>query len=66
MKSLLVLSFALTSLMPLSAQERRLLIIDAGAGFTQPVGNTGRHLDEGWNIRGAVGLNFSQYLVACR
>lgn len=64
MKSLLVLAFALTSLMPLSAQERHLLIIDAGAGFTQPVGNTGRHLDEGWNIRGSVGLNFSQYLGA--
>jgi len=26
------------------------------------VGNTGRHLDEGWNIRGAAGFNFSQYV----
>jgi outer membrane protein with beta-barrel domain len=64
MKSLLVLAFAVVSLTPLSAQERHLLIVDLGAGFTQPVGNTGRHLDGGWNIRGGVGLNFSQYLGA--
>ena len=25
-------------------------------GFTQPVGNTGRHLDEGWNVRGGAGV----------
>lgn len=30
-----------------------------GGGFTQPVGNTGRHLNEGWNISGGAGYNFN-------
>jgi hypothetical protein len=37
---------------------------DISGGFTQPVGNTGRHLDEGWNVGGGVGYNFSQYVGA--
>ncbi len=45
----------------LSAQEVSRFAFDLGAGFTQPVGNTGRHLDEGWNIKGGVGYNFSPY-----
>lgn len=36
----------------------------AGAGFTQTVGNTGRHLDDGWNIMAGGGYNFSRYLGA--
>jgi hypothetical protein len=64
MKLLFVLAITTLTFSPLSAQEHHLLIVDAGAGFTQPVGNTGRHLDTGWNIRGGVGLNFSQYLGA--
>jgi long-subunit fatty acid transport protein len=46
----------------LSAQEVSHYSFELGAGFTQPVGNTGRYLDDGWNIRGGVGYNFSSYL----
>jgi hypothetical protein len=35
-----------------------------GGGFTQTVGNTGRNLDNGWNLQGGVGYNFSPYLGA--
>jgi hypothetical protein len=45
-------------------QETSRFAFDIGGGFTQPVGNTGRHLDEGWNIAGGVGYNFSQYVGA--
>jgi hypothetical protein len=41
-----------------SAQEFSRFSFDVGGGFTQPVGNTGRHLDEGWNVRGGAGINF--------
>jgi Outer membrane protein beta-barrel domain len=64
MKLSFVLVLAAFTLKPLPAQEHHLVIVDLGAGFTQPVGNTGRHLDAGWNIRGGVGLNFSSYLGA--
>jgi opacity protein-like surface antigen len=43
------------------AQEVPRFTYDFGAGFTTPVGNTGRHLDEAWNIQGGAGINFSQY-----
>jgi hypothetical protein len=46
------------------AQEFHRLTFDFGGGFTQPVGNTGRHLDEGWNIRGGAGVNFSHFVGA--
>jgi Outer membrane protein beta-barrel domain len=45
-----------------SAQEVPRFAFDIGGGFTQPVGNTGRHLDTGWNIQAGVGFNFSQYV----
>ena len=45
-------------------QEGQRFSFDIGGGFTQPVGNTGRHLDEGWNVAGGVGYNFSQYFGA--
>lgn len=47
-----------------SAQEvsRFSFVIDGG--FTQPVGNTGRHLDEGWNIGTGAGVNFGKYVGA--
>ena len=48
----------------MSAQEFSRFSFDVGGGFTQPVGNTGRHLDEGWNVRGGAGVNFSQYVGA--
>jgi len=48
----------------LSAQEGSPFTFDIGAGFTQPVGHTGRELDEGWNIGAGAGFNFSQYVGA--
>jgi hypothetical protein len=53
-------SFLITSL---SAQERTSpFSFQFGGGFTQPVGNTGRHLDQGWNIQGGGGFNFGPYV----
>jgi hypothetical protein len=46
------------------AQEVSRFSFDVGAGFSQPVGNTGRHLDEGWNIQGGGGVNFGPYVGA--
>ncbi len=46
----------------LNAQEVSRFSFDLGAGFTQPVGNTGRYLNDGWNLQGGVGYNFSSYL----
>jgi hypothetical protein len=47
-----------------SAQEFSRFTGDIGAGFTTPVGNTGRNLDEGWNVQGGFGMNFSPYVGA--
>jgi hypothetical protein len=51
-------------LIPLQAQETNRLIIYFGGGFTTPVGSTGRALDDGWNIRGGVGYNFTSVVGA--
>lgn len=48
----------------MSAQEVSRFSFDIGGGFTQPVGNTGRFLDNGWNVQGGVGVNFSSYVGA--
>jgi hypothetical protein len=40
------------------AQETSKFTFDVGAGFTTPVGNTGRHLDEAWNLQAGAGYNF--------
>jgi hypothetical protein len=47
-----------------SAQETSRFSFALGGGFTQPVGNTGRHLDEGWNVQGGFGFNFNPYVGA--
>jgi hypothetical protein len=44
------------------AQEFSHFTFDAGGGFTQPVGSTGRQLDTGWNMQGGAGVNFSPYV----
>lgn len=46
------------------AQEGSRFTFDIGAGFTNPVGNTGRHLNEGWNLQGGFGYNFNSYIGA--
>jgi hypothetical protein len=48
----------------LSAQEVPRFTGDIGGGFTQTVGNTGRNLNDGWNIQGGFGVNFSPYVGA--
>ena len=48
----------------LRAQEFPRFTGDIGAGFTQPVGDTGRNLDVGWNVQGGFGLNVTPYLGA--
>jgi hypothetical protein len=57
-----IASFGFLFLGTLSAQEVSHFSFELGAGFTQPVGNTGRYLDTGWNIEGGVGYNFSNML----
>jgi hypothetical protein len=52
----------LISMGALSAQEVSHFSFELGAGFTEPVGNTGRYLDDGWNLKGGVGFNFNNYL----
>jgi opacity protein-like surface antigen len=54
--------FGLLCMGTLSAQEVSRFTFDLGAGFTQPVGNTGRFLNDGWNVQGGVGYNFSNYI----
>lgn len=46
----------------LSAQEEKRVGYSVGGGWTQTVGNTGRHLDTGWNLTGSGGINFNRYL----
>jgi len=47
-----------------SAQENSHFTFDIGGGFTTPVGNTGRYLDNGWNIGAGAGWNFTPYVGA--
>jgi len=48
----------------LNAQEVSPFSFQISGGFTQPVGNTGRNLDDGWNIQGGAGYNFGPYVGA--
>jgi len=48
----------------LAAQEVSRFNFNIGGGFTNPVGATGRRLDEGWNIQGGAGYNFNPYVGA--
>jgi Outer membrane protein beta-barrel domain len=65
MKNLALAScFSLLVIGSLAAQETSRFGFNIGAGFTTPVGNTGRHLDGGWNLRAGAGYNFSPYVGA--
>lgn len=48
----------------LAAQESPRFSFAVGGGFTQTAGNTGRNLDNGWNIRGGAGVNFTDHIGA--
>jgi Outer membrane protein beta-barrel domain len=54
--------FGLLCMGTMSAQEVSHFSFELGAGFTQTVGNTGRYLNDGWNLQGGVGYNFSPYI----
>lgn len=54
--------FAFLCMGTLSAQEVSHFSFELGGGFTQSVGNTGRYLNDGWNVQGGVGFNFSNYI----
>src|ERR1041385_2812865 len=45
-----------------SAQETPPFAFNVGAGFTEPVGGTGRRLDAGWNFDAGAGYNFNSYV----
>jgi len=65
MKSLaLVIGAAVVGLGAASAQESSHFAFNVGAGFTTPVGSTGRYVDEGWNVGAGAGVNFSPYVGA--
>jgi len=56
--------FGLLVAFSMSAQEVPRFTFNAGAGFTTPVGNTGRHLDTGWNLGAGAGYNFNPHVGA--
>lgn len=63
MKKLAIAScFSMLMVSALSAQEFSRFAFNAGAGFTQGLGDTGRVTDMGWNARAGVGVNFSPYV----
>ena len=65
MKTIIYTScFALFITGTVSAQETQHLALDIGGGWTQSVGSTGRNLDNGWNVGGGIGWNFSPYVGA--
>jgi hypothetical protein len=47
-----------------AAQEFQRFTFDAGGGFTEPAGGTGRYLNNGWNAGFGVGMNFTQRFSA--
>jgi hypothetical protein len=47
MKSFAIMCAGVLGVCLANAQEFQRFTFDAGAGFSQPVGNTGRHLDVG-------------------
>jgi hypothetical protein len=45
----------------LNAQEVSRFSFELGGGFTTPAGNTANYLDDGWNVQGGAGYNFSNH-----
>jgi hypothetical protein len=59
-----IVCFAACLAVSANAQEVSPFSFSVGAGFTQPVGNTGRNLDQGWNVGVGGGFNFGPYVGA--
>lgn len=57
-----VLCFSALLVGSVKGQEVSPVAFNIGAGFTEPVGATGRNLDVGWNIQGGGGFNFGPYV----
>jgi Outer membrane protein beta-barrel domain len=69
MKELFMKSLALVAILgslaaSASAQEFSRFSFSVGGGFSQPVGNTARNLDTGWNVAAGGGVNFTPYVGA--
>lgn len=65
MKTLVLITcIGLGALGAASAQETSHFAFDVGAGFTTPVGATGRYMDMGWNAGGGLGWNFNSSVGA--
>jgi len=60
----LTCGLALCVLATASAQENSGVALNIGAGFTTPLGNTGRNLDYGWHVQGGIGYNFNPWVGA--
>lgn len=56
--SILILGFSA------NAQETSSIAFQVSGGFTTTVGNTARYLDNGWNLQGGIGYNFSPWVGA--
>jgi Outer membrane protein beta-barrel domain len=64
MKFLTTCGLALVVVASATAQETSHFAFNVGGGFTTPLGDTGRHLDTGWNVGGGAGVNFNSYVGA--
>lgn len=65
MKNLLLASgVGLLLVGALNAQETPRVAFNIGAGFTNPVGETGTRLNTGWNFDAGAGFNFGPYVGA--
>ncbi|MGA2113905.1 MAG: outer membrane beta-barrel protein [Bryobacteraceae bacterium] len=65
MKTLILATcFGLAALNLSSAQEMSHFAFNVGGGFTTPLGNTGRNLNDGWNVGAGAGVNFNSWVGA--
>jgi hypothetical protein len=65
MRSFAVASFiGILGLVSANAQETPRFTFDVSGGYTTPVGNTGRQLNQGWNVGAGMGMNFNSVLGA--
>jgi hypothetical protein len=64
MKALSLTLCGLAAIGVSSAQETSHFAFTVSGGFTTPVGNTGRYVDDGWNVGGGVGYNFNSWVGA--